>query len=270
MNEIKRAMYLGIAAACLIGIADASERYGDRVDVDVDTTVKVGGDELYIEGDDIDIAPVQSVSMNRERQAPNIYNLAGAAERDCGKVVGISGSNTSGGWALGIPIPRSWAPTCDFWKAASEAKDNGHGWTSYMFMCQITSIHKVWGDEACDEIWERSLVELGILQPILKTPTASAGVGDIVLAQNVAEDDYQRDEQLRQEQHELVEYRQTQQQNKIESLEQAAAAQQEREAELAAEIERLRQEAEARQKTEDESRETLRQSIAKYQVKENE
>jgi len=101
-----------------------------------------------------------SIVNNYPRRAPGIYFNQTNQVESCGRTFGLSGSNTSGSWALGIPIPRRWAPTCDLWKAAEEAQQNGHIWTSYMFMCSIHQVRKKWGGDRCVLIDKYAFAEL--------------------------------------------------------------------------------------------------------------
>jgi len=106
-----------------------------------------------------------SVRTQYAKRAPNSYLVMQNQVEACGRTFGLSGSNTSGGWTFGVPIPRSWTPTCDLWKAAEEAQQNGHIYTSYMFQCSIKVIRKAWGEEACIEFDRRSMIELGLAPP---------------------------------------------------------------------------------------------------------
>jgi len=83
------------------------------------------------------------------RRVPPIFLYQTNQVEACGRVFGFSGANTSGGWAFGIPIPRSWTPTCDLWKAANEAQENGFIWLSYTFQCSIRTVRKTLGDDHC-------------------------------------------------------------------------------------------------------------------------
>ena len=230
-------------------------------DVDVDVNVDAAGGEGGAGGAGGNADSATDISITNPREAPTIYLNAGQAERDCGKVIGLSGSNTSGGWALGIPIPRWMAPTCDFWKAANEAQQNGHVWTSYMFMCEIKHIRKEWGDAPCAEIRDNAFKELGIMQPP-KPHAKKRAAGNNLFAQ-VPQEENQRDKAIIEEQQEQVEYQQVEQASEIESL-------QEREATLKAQVEALRQilaEDEAKKSA---KREALRQGLKAYEVKDDE
>jgi len=91
-----------------------------------------------------------SLSQNYDsRRVPPIFLYQTNQVESCGRVFGFSGANTSGGWAFGIPIPRSWTPTCDLWKAANEAQENGFIWLSYTFQCSIRTVRKTLGDDHC-------------------------------------------------------------------------------------------------------------------------
>lgn len=157
----------------------------------------------------------QSIAFNETRQVPSIYLHQTNQVEACGRVFGISGANTSGAWALGVPIPRSWTPTCDLWKAAEEAQQNSHVFTAYMFMCSIKTIRKNWGNEICMEFDHLSLVELGLID-------VSPDLGEIYdraakyderwLMADITQEEYE-------EQQKQIEYRIAQQQNKIDSLE---------------------------------------------------
>jgi len=104
-----------------------------------------------------------SATINYAKRAPTNFLYMQNQVEACGRTFGFSGSNTSGGWAFGIPIPRSWTPTCDLWKAASFAKESGFIATSYTFQCSIKTIRKVLGNERCVHFEEQSLIELGIV-----------------------------------------------------------------------------------------------------------
>lgn len=99
------------------------------------------------------------------KRAPTNFLYMQNQVEACGRTFGFSGSNTSGGWAFGIPIPRSWTPTCDLWKAAEEAQQNGFIYTSYLFQCSIKVVRKVLGDYTCEGFEERALVEMGLVEP---------------------------------------------------------------------------------------------------------
>jgi uncharacterized small protein (DUF1192 family) len=97
------------------------------------------------------------------KRAPTNFLYMQNQVEACGRTFGFSGSNTSGGWAFGIPIPRSWTPTCDLWKAAEEAQQNQFVYLSYMFQCSINAVRNVMGDELCSEFESLALVEMGIV-----------------------------------------------------------------------------------------------------------
>ena len=99
------------------------------------------------------------------KRAPTNFLYMQNQVEACGRTFGFSGSNTSGGWAFGIPIPRSWTPTCDLWKASEEAQQNGFVYLSYMFQCSIKAVRKVMGDYTCEGFEERALVEMGLVEP---------------------------------------------------------------------------------------------------------
>jgi len=107
------------------------------------------------------VSPETTSITNEAKRAPNNYLVMQNQVESCGRTFGLSGSNTSGGWALGIPIPRSWTPMCDLWRASEEAQQNGHIFTSYMFQCSIRAIRKVWGRDKCADFERRALIELG-------------------------------------------------------------------------------------------------------------
>jgi len=93
-----------------------------------------------------------NVSLNQtydSRRVPPIFLYQANQVEACGRVFGFSGANTSGGWAFGIPIPRSWTPTCDLWKAANEAQENDFIWLSYTFQCSIKTVRKTMGEDLC-------------------------------------------------------------------------------------------------------------------------
>ncbi len=220
---------------------------------------------------DAEALATNELSITHQRRAPNIYLYPANQVEACGRTFGISGANTSGGWALGVPIPRSWTPTCDLWKAANEAQENGHIYTSYMFTCSIKAIRKVWGESTCQEFERMAQNELFAMIAEAPAPTApemsdlynqAAQADEYFLAQ-VAAEDYERDKQIADEQHELTEQRVAQQQNKIDSLEQ-------NEAELRREVERLRIEAAAKAAEDEARRIALGEALKNYQVvKEN-
>lgn len=136
-----------------IDINIEGEIYND-IDVAGDT---IEGDEINVGGDEINVA--SDTTFSNPRRAPNNYLVMQNQVEACGRTFGFSGSNTSGGWAFGIPIPRSWTPTCDLWKAAEEAQQNGFVYVSYMFQCSIKAVRKVLG-AACTDIEARALDEL--------------------------------------------------------------------------------------------------------------
>ena len=216
---------------------------------------------------DAEALATNSLAITHQRRAPNIYLHQANQVEACGRVFGISGANTSGGWALGVPIPRSWTPTCDLWKAANEAQENGHIYTSYMFTCSIKAIRKVWGESTCLEFDRMAQTELFAMIAEAPAPPApkmsdlynqAAQADEYFLAQ-VASEDYERDKQIADEQHELTEQRVAQQQNKIESLQQ-------NEAEMRKELERLRDEA-AKKAADDEARRiALGEALQNYKV----
>lgn len=105
----------------------------------------------------------QNVSFSSPKRAPTNFLYMQNQVEACGRTFGFSGSNTSGGWAFGIPIPRSWTPTCDLWKAANEAQENGFVYLSYTFQCSIKAVRKVLGEDKCANFEERTLVELGFV-----------------------------------------------------------------------------------------------------------
>jgi len=98
------------------------------------------------------------------KRAPSNFLYMQNQVEACGRTFGFSGSNTSGGWAFGIPIPRSWTPTCDLWKAAEEAQQNGFVFTSYMFQCSIKAVWNVLGEDTCKKFELMSLVEMGMIE----------------------------------------------------------------------------------------------------------
>ncbi len=207
------------------------------------------------------------LSINQQRRAPNIYLHPANQVEACGRTFGISGANTSGGWALGIPIPRSWTPTCDLWKASNEAQENGHIYTSYMFTCSIKAIRKVWGESTCQEFERMAQTELFAMiaeAPAPAPPNMSdlynqaAQESSYFLAQ-VASDDYERDKVIAEEQHQQTEQQVARQQTKIESL-------QHNEAELRKELERLRDEAAAKAAEDEARRIALGEALKNYQV----
>ncbi len=139
-------------------------------DAGADVTIDVGGqDQQQIQGQEqeasafVTDSSTVSMSVNHARRAPTNFLYMQNQVEACGRTFGFSGSNTSGGWAFGVPIPRSWTPTCDLWKAANEAQENGHTFTSYMFMCSVNAVRKVWTEQTCAEFEIKSMGELGII-----------------------------------------------------------------------------------------------------------
>jgi len=122
-----------------------------------------------------------SVSLNQtysSRRVPPIFLYQANQVEACGRVFGFSGANTSGGWAFGIPIPRSWTPTCDLWKAANEAQENGFIWMSYMFQCSIKTVRKTLGDNHCFSIENAAENEMRIamgFEPLAHIPIPDLG-----------------------------------------------------------------------------------------------
>lgn len=217
-----------------------------------------------------DARATNELAITHQRRAPNIYLHQANQVEACGRVFGISGANTSGGWALGVPIPRSWTPTCDLWKAANEAQENGHIYTGYMFTCSIKAIRKAWGESTCQEFERMAQNELFAMIAEAPAPSApemsdlynqAAQADEYFLAQ-VASEEYERDKQISDEQHELTEQRQAQQQNKIESLQQ-------NEVELRRELERLREAAAAKAAEDEARRIRLGEALKAAAVKKN-
>ena len=217
-----------------------------------------------------DARATNELAITHQRRAPNIYLHQANQVEACGRVFGISGANTSGGWALGVPIPRSWTPTCDLWKAANEAQENGHIYTGYMFTCSIKAIRKAWGESTCQEFERMAQNELFAMIAEAPAPSApemsdlynqAAQADEYFLAQ-VTSEEYERDKQISDEQHELTEQRQAQQQNKIESLQQ-------NEVELRRELERLREAAAAKAAEDEARRIRLGEALKAAAVKKN-
>ncbi len=157
----------------------------------------------------------QSVSFNSARRAPTNFLYMQNQVEACGRTFGISGSNTSGGWAFGIPIPRSWTPTCDLWKAAEEAQQNGFVFTSYMFQCSIKAVHKVLGAETCGKFEHMAMVEMGFVDPppdLTEIYDRAAKYDERWLMADITQKEYEQ-------QQEVVEYRYEQQQTLIEEME---------------------------------------------------
>jgi len=201
----------------------------------------------------------QSVNLNQtydSRRVPPIFLYQANQVEACGRVFGFSGANTSGGWAFGIPIPRSWTPTCDLWKAAEEAQENGFIWLSYAFQCSIKTVRRTMGNNTCANIERAAEVELMAAMPNFPSALLPdlSGLYDQAaqyepryeehsghegheehLMADVTQEEYDAQQESLIEQQELVEERQTQQQNLIETLEQERAADK-------VEIDRLRQE----------------------------
>ena len=132
------------------------------------------------------------------KRAPTNFLYMQNQVEACGRTFGFSGSNTSGGWAFGIPIPRSWTPTCDLWKAAEEAQQNGFIYTSYLFQCSIKVVRKVLGDYTCEGFEERALVEMGLVEPspdLSSLYNQAAQDGRWLLAE-VTEEEYLEQQQM--------------------------------------------------------------------------
>jgi len=210
------------------------------------------------------------LAITHQRRAPNIYLHQTNQVEACGRTFGISGANTSGGWALGIPIPRSWTPTCDLWKATNEAQENGHVYTSYMFMCSIRAVRRVWTEETCQEFERMAESELFAMigegpapaEPEMSALYNQAAQSASFITAQVAAEDFEAAKEAAQEQHEQTEYRVAQQQNKIDSLEQNEAA-------LREELERLQREADAREADREAKRKALADSLSKYEAAKN-
>jgi len=127
------------------------------------------------------------------KRAPTNFLYMQNQVEACGRTFGFSGSNTSGGWAFGIPIPRSWTPTCDLWKAAEEAQQNGFIYLSYMFQCSIKTVRNVMGAELCNEFEALALVEMGIVADMSMPPAAQNGRW---LLADVTEEEYIEQQQM--------------------------------------------------------------------------
>jgi len=201
----------------------------------------------------------QSVNLDQtfdNRRVPNIYLHQANQVEACGRVFGFSGANTSSGWAFGIPIPRSWTPTCDLWKAANEAQENGFIWLSYAFQCSIKTVRRTMGDTVCTSVERAAETELmasmpnfpagllpdlsGLYDQAAQFDPTDALVGQVPSSGQMAQvavEEYEEDKQAIIEQQELVVERITQQQSLIESQEE--------------EIERLRREAAELRRRED-------------------
>lgn len=125
------------------------------------------------------------------KRAPTNFLYMQNQVEACGRTFGFSGSNTSGGWAFGIPIPRSWTPTCDLWKAAEEAQQNQFVYTSYMFQCSIKAVRGVLGDETCERFETLALIEMGLIskEPDLGSLYNQAAQSGWLLAE-VTEEEY--------------------------------------------------------------------------------
>ncbi len=131
-----------------------------------------------------------SASINYARQIPNIYLGSPGSQFRCGLIIGFSASTKEGGAAIGIPWPRGWAPTCDIWKAAEEAQQNGHIFTSYALQCTIKHIAKRHGKEKCDAFNERSLIELGIKKaPVADTVTIPKAKYTLIMMAQVQQEE---------------------------------------------------------------------------------
>ena len=194
---------------------------GGTVAVDVD----VGGQRQYQDQEQdqsqfSEQANQQAVTFNAARRAPTTLLYMQNQVEACGRTFGISGSNTSGAWTFGIPIPRSWTPICDLWKAAEEAQQNGFVFTSYMFQCSIKAVRKVLGADTCGKFELMSLVEMGMIDPppnLSDIYDRAAKYDERWLMADITQEEYEH-------QQELVEYRISQQQNMIDSLQQEAAS----------------------------------------------
>ncbi len=132
------------------------------------------------------------------KRAPTNFLYMQNQVEACGRTFGFSGSNTSGGWAFGIPIPRSWTPTCDLWKASEEAQQNGFIYLSYMFQCSIKAVRKVMGDYTCEGFEERALVEMGLVEasPDLGSLYNQAAQDGRWLLADVTEEEYIEQQQM--------------------------------------------------------------------------
>jgi len=212
------------------GHDDGDDERGDVV-VDLGMDVDVGGqqqDQEQRQGQDqeqgqsqfSEQANQQAVTFNSARRAPTNFLYLQNQVEACGRTFGFSGSNTSGGWAFGIPIPRSWTPTCDLWKAAEEAQQNGFVFTSYMFQCSIKAVRKVLGADTCEKFEGMALVEMGFVDPppdLTEIYERAAKYDERWLMADITQEQYKH-------QQEQVEYRIAQQQNLIDSLQQEVAA----------------------------------------------
>lgn len=105
-----------------------------------------------------------TATITYAQQVPNIYLGSPGNAADCNLIIGFSGARKDGATAFGIPWPRGWAPTCDIWKAAEEAQQNGHIFTSYALQCTIKHLAKRYGKKSCDAFKKKSLIELGIVK----------------------------------------------------------------------------------------------------------
>jgi len=119
------------------------------------------------------------------RRVPPIFLYQTNQVEACGRVFGFSGANTSGGWAFGIPIPRSWTPTCDLWKAANEAQENGFIWLSYTFQCSIRVVRNTLGDERCMAVENAAENEMRLAMGM--APLAHLPVPDMSLYNQAAQ-----------------------------------------------------------------------------------
>ena len=193
-----------------------------------------------------------NATITGARRAPNNFLYMQNQVEACGRTFGISGSNTSGGWTFGIPIPRSWTPTCDLWKAAEEAQQNGFIYTSYMFQCSINTVRKVLGDATCDAFEQKALIELGLI-----VETIANGIWlpndeyEALLMADVDNEEYE-------EQQQMIEDRFSQYDNLIQAQQEEAAADD-------AEIDRLKQE--AAEAANRENREVARRAAAREALK---
>jgi len=245
---------------------DSHDQCGHDDTVNVDTGQDQGQDQNQDQNQDQSqgqemTGGSQSVNLSQSynsKRVPPIFLYQANQVEACGRVFGFSGANTSGGWAFGIPIPRSWTPTCDLWKAANEAQENGFIWMSYMFQCSIKTVRNTLGDNHCFSIENAAENEMRIamgFKPLAHIPIPDLGglynqaaqyaaqdtsVGTVPtqtydpntyymlddagqLVAQVAAEEFEEAVESGREQHELTEERIKEQEEEIERLRREAA-----------------------------------------------
>ena len=219
-------LFWWLVFALLIGLAlgvrsvNASERYRcddgscNEIEAEAEANADARSESDASSESDSFASSDNALTVNHAKRAPTTFLYMQNQVEACGRTFGFSGSNTSGGWTFGIPIPRSWTPTCDLWKAAEEAQQNGFIFTSYMFQCSIKAVRKVLTADTCEKFEDKALIELGFLeaQEITGLWITSGEYDELTMVQ-VDKEEYE-------EQQEQVESRQTHQQHLIESQQQ--------------------------------------------------